>query len=81
MAGSLVATLSPASAASTETWLGLGVAPERRCAPFHRKRDYLYLRRRSPHASVPAGFPPILASNVAGEAAADSRRTFGPGSG
>ena len=81
VASSLVATLSLASAASAETGLGLVVAPERRCAPYDRKRNYPYLRRRSRGASRPAGFPPIWACNGAGKTAADSPRTFGAGLG
>ena len=30
------------SAASAETWRGLVVAPEQRCSPYDRKRDYPY---------------------------------------
>ena len=28
--------------ASAETWRGLTVAPEHRCSPYDRKRDYPY---------------------------------------
>ena len=28
--------------ALADTWRGLTVAPERRCAPYHKKRDYPY---------------------------------------
>ena len=31
-----------AGAASAETWRGLTVAPESRCSPYERKRDYRY---------------------------------------
>ena len=31
-----------AGAASAETWRGLSVAPEHRCSPYERKRDYPY---------------------------------------
>ena len=36
------AMLALAGAASAETWRGLTVAPEHRCAPYDRKRDYPY---------------------------------------
>ena len=29
--------------ASAETWRGLTVAPEHRCSPYDKKRDYPYL--------------------------------------
>ena len=37
-----VMALSPAGAAQGETWRGLTVAPEHRCAPYDKKRDYPY---------------------------------------
>ena len=37
-----VAVLAPAGAAQAETWRGLTVAPEHRCSPYDRKRDYRY---------------------------------------
>ena len=40
MAGLLACGLLPA--VSAETWRGLIVAPEHRCAPYDKKRDYLY---------------------------------------
>ena len=38
----LLAPLAFASPASAETWRGLAVAPEQRCSPYERKRDYPY---------------------------------------
>ena len=38
----LLYSLSLAGGASAETWRGLTVAPEHRCAPYDRKRDYPY---------------------------------------
>ena len=40
--GSLLAALALSCAASAETWRGLVVAPEHRCAPYDRSRDYPY---------------------------------------
>ena len=37
-----VMALSPAGVAQGETWRGLTVAPEHRCAPYDKKRDYPY---------------------------------------
>ena len=37
-----VVALILSTAASAETWRGLTVAPEHRCSPYERKRDYLY---------------------------------------
>ena len=37
-----VMSLTPAGAAQGETWRGLTVAPEHRCAPYDKKRDYPY---------------------------------------
>ena len=34
----------PVGAAKAETWRGLTVAPEHRCSPYDRKRDYPYLQ-------------------------------------
>lgn len=39
-----VVALGFVSGASAETWRGLTVAPEHRCAPYDRKRDYPYPR-------------------------------------
>ena len=36
------AALALAGAASAETWRGLTVAPEHRCSPYDRERDYRY---------------------------------------
>ena len=35
-------TLGLAAGASAETWRGLTVAPEHRCSPYDKKRDYPY---------------------------------------
>ena len=37
-----VVALGLAAGVSAETWRGLTVAPEHRCAPYHKKRDYPY---------------------------------------
>lgn len=37
-----VVALIAATAASAETWRGLTVAPEHRCSPYDKKRDYPY---------------------------------------
>ena len=37
-----VAALGLAAGVSAETWRGLNVAPEHRCAPYDKKRDYPY---------------------------------------
>ncbi len=37
-----VVTFAIIASATAETWRGLIVAPERRCSPYDRKRDYLY---------------------------------------
>ena len=37
-------TLALAGAAAAETWRGLEVAPEHRCSPYDKKRDYPYPR-------------------------------------
>ena len=37
-----VVALGLVAGASAETWRGLTVAPEPRCAPYHKKRDYPY---------------------------------------
>ena len=40
---SAVLFATPASSQdATETWRGLVVAPENRCSPYDRKRDYPY---------------------------------------
>ena len=36
----IVAVLGLIHAASAETWRGLTVAPEHRCAPYDKRRDY-----------------------------------------
>jgi len=36
------ALLALAGVASAETWRGLTVAPEQRCSPYERERDYRY---------------------------------------
>ena len=38
----LAAALAAGPAAAAETWRGLVVAPEERCSPYDRKRDYAY---------------------------------------
>ena len=38
----LVAVLAAIAPVAAETWHGLTVAPEHRCAPYERKRDYTY---------------------------------------
>ena len=38
----LAAALAAGPAAAAETWRGLVVAPEARCSPYERKRDYAY---------------------------------------
>ena len=38
----VLSTLALAGAASAETWRGLVVAPEHRCSPYDKKRDYPY---------------------------------------
>lgn len=38
----LPAALAAGPAAAEETWRGLAVAPEERCSPYDRKRDYAY---------------------------------------
>ena len=38
----LPAALAAGTAAAAETWRGLAVAPEERCSPYDRKRDYAY---------------------------------------
>ena len=38
----LVASLTLPGPALSETWRGLTVAPEHRCSPYERKKDYLY---------------------------------------
>ena len=37
-----IAALALAATASAETWHGLAIAPEHRCSPYERKRDYPY---------------------------------------
>ena len=37
-----VVALGLVAGVSAETWRGLTVAPEHRCAPYNKKRDYLY---------------------------------------
>ena len=44
-AGALVGT------ASAESWRGLTVAPEHRCSPYDKKRDYLPAAARPFHAA------------------------------
>ena len=39
---SAVAALGLVAGASAETWRGLTIAPEHRCAPYDKKRDYPY---------------------------------------
>ena len=36
------ATLASSGTAQTESWRGLTIAPEHRCSPYDRKRDYRY---------------------------------------
>ena len=38
----LLATIAASAEAGGETWRGLTVAPEHRCSPYDRKRDYPY---------------------------------------
>ena len=38
----LLAPLAVAGAGAAETWRGLAVAPEHRCSPYDKKRDYPY---------------------------------------
>ena len=38
----VVGTLALTSGAAAETWRGLEVAPENRCSPYDKKRDYPY---------------------------------------
>ena len=38
----LLATLVPVGSVSAETWRGLTIAPENRCSPYNRQRDYRY---------------------------------------
>ena len=40
----VLGTLALTSGAAAETWRGLEVAPEHRCSPYHKKRDYPYLQ-------------------------------------
>ena len=42
LAAVLVLALGLAPGASAETWRGLTVAPESRCSPYDKKRDYPY---------------------------------------
>ena len=42
LAVAAVAALGLLAGASAETWRGLTVAPEHRCAPYDKKRDYPY---------------------------------------
>ena len=37
-----VCVLAAGASVAGETWRGLVVAPEERCAPYDRKRDYSY---------------------------------------
>ena len=41
-AGAFVVGLDLAPALAAETWRGLTVAPEHRCSPYNKKRDYPY---------------------------------------
>ena len=45
-----VATLGLVAGASAETWRGLTVAPEHRCAPYNKKRDCPYPQSVDRHA-------------------------------